>query len=58
MVITIEQFEFHAGGTQNDFAIWVEMILLDKACAKELKKAKTRKAAAKKVGDALKKYKK
>ncbi len=57
-VITVEQFKFHAGGSQNDFAIWVETILLDKKCAQELKKAKTQKTAAKKVGEALKKYKK
>ncbi len=58
LVITVEQFKFHAGGQQNDFAIWVETILLDKECAKALKKAKTQKTASKKVGAALKKYRK
>ena len=57
-VITVEQFEFHAGGDQNDFAIWVETILLDVNCAKELRKVKTQKTAEKKVATALKKYKK
>ena len=52
-----EQFAYHAKGELNHFAIWVEVVLCEPVCAKDLKKAKTQKTAAKKVDDALKKYK-
>jgi len=55
--ISKEQFVYHASGKSNDFALWVEYVLLDKKCAKDLKSAKTQKEAMKKVGDTIKKYK-
>ena len=52
-----EQFVYHARGKNNDFALWVEYVLLDKKCASALKKAKTQKKSSQVVGDAVKKYK-
>lgn len=55
--ISKEQFVYHAHGKNNDFVLWVEYVLLDEKCAKDLKKAKTQKASSKIVNDAIKKYK-
>ena len=55
--INKDQFIYHAHGDNNDFALWVEYVLLDKECAKALTKAKTQKATVKKVSEVLKKYK-
>jgi len=55
--ISKEQFVYHSSGKSNDFSLWVEYVLLDKNCAKDLKKAKTQKEATKIVENILKKYK-
>ena len=55
--ISKDQFVYHAHGDNNDFALWVERMLLDEECAKALVKAKTQKIAAGKVSEVLKKYK-
>ena len=55
--ISKDQFIYHAYGDNNDFALWVEYVLLDKECAKKLMTAKTQKTAIKKVREGLKKYK-
>ena len=55
--INKDQFIYHARGDNNDFALWVEYVLLDKECAKVLIKAKTQKAAVKKISEVLKKNK-
>lgn len=39
-----ESYKHHTD-KRNDFANWVELVLLDKACAGDLRKAKTQKAA-------------
>lgn len=51
-----EQFKHHTQ-KQNDFSLWVEIVLLDKKCAAALKKAKTQKGAAEAVAETLKKIK-
>lgn len=51
-----EQFAYHTRGGSNHFALWVEAVLHDRSCAQGIAKAKTQKAAAAKVADALKKY--
>lgn len=38
-------YQFHAGGDQNDFATWVDVVLCDGDCAADLHKAKTPKSA-------------
>jgi len=54
--ITDEQFKHHVNSIKNDFAVWVEEILGDKECAKNIKKAKSIKAMIKAVENALKHY--
>ena len=39
------QYAFHAKGDQNDFAEWVEYILLDETCARSLRRARSRNGA-------------
>lgn len=56
LVMKKEQFVYHTQNGANHFAMWVDMVLMEPECAKELTKAKTQKIAAKKVQDALKKY--
>lgn len=51
-----EVYGFHAGPVQNDFAIWVEQVLCDADCAKDLGKAKTKKSAKTAVVKHLKFY--
>lgn len=36
-----EVYMYHAGGQHNDFANWVDAVLSDSKCAKDLEKAKT-----------------
>jgi hypothetical protein len=36
-----EVYSYHAGGAHNDFANWVDVVLYDPKCAKDLEKAKT-----------------
>jgi hypothetical protein len=38
-------YEFHAGGAQNDFSLWVDGVLCDGECAAALVSAKTPKKA-------------
>jgi len=54
--ITEEQFKHHVNSMKNDFAVWVEEILNDEECAKNIKKAKSTKAMIKAVENALKYY--
>lgn len=51
-----EVYSYHAGKAHNDFAKWVDAVLADKACAVELEKAKTPKAAKTVVAKYLKSY--
>lgn len=50
-----ETYAFHANKTKNDFAKWAEEILKNKKVATELKKAKNRIDALKKVAAEIKK---
>jgi hypothetical protein len=50
-----ETYAFHANKTRNDFAKWTEEVLQNKRVATELKKAKNKLDALKKVGEAIKK---
>ena len=43
-VMSAVSYKHHTDG-RNDFANWVELVLLDKACASDLRKAKNQKAA-------------
>jgi hypothetical protein len=54
--ITEKQFNYHVNNEKNDFAAWVEFVLLDPECAKNLRKAKTKMAARASVIRALKGY--
>lgn len=49
-------YKYHTGGLSNDFAKWVEMVLRDQACAKDLRKAKTKRSAKTVVVKHLKHY--
>lgn len=49
-------FVYHADGQKNDFAEWVEHVLQDAACAKELRRADSPKTAHKVAKKHLKKY--
>lgn len=49
-----ETYAYHANAEKNDFASWVKEILMDGKLATDLKKAKNRAAAAKKVEARLK----
>lgn len=54
--INEKQFKYHANKEKNDFASWVEFVLLDPECARNLRKAKTKAAARANVVRALKSY--
>lgn len=56
LAMSTEQFKYHTTSGTNHFSLWVEAVLLEPACAKDLLKAKTKKDAAKKVEEALKRY--
>lgn len=47
---------YHATGDQNDFAAWVDAVLCDDACARDLAKAKTPRSAKTAVVRHLKTY--
>jgi hypothetical protein len=49
-------FAHHVAKDKNDFAVWVEMILVDKDCAVDVRKAKTIAATKTAVTKHLKKY--
>jgi hypothetical protein len=51
-----EVYSYHAGSAQNDFAAWVDVVLSDTACAKDLHKAKTPKSAKTAIVRHLKAY--
>jgi hypothetical protein len=50
------QFAHHVGAGRNDFADWVEAVLLDAACAAALRRVKTRQAALRAVESSLAAY--
>ncbi len=50
-----ETYNYHANKTRNDFAKWTEEILKNKKVATELKKAKNKIDALKKVAAEIKK---
>jgi hypothetical protein len=54
--ISDAQFAHHVGGGRNDFADWVEGVLEDAACAKALRRVKTRAAALRAVESSLAAY--
>lgn len=54
--MTDVQFAHHVTTEKNDFARWVEDILLDSECAKALRKARTQKKATKVVERYLENY--
>lgn len=47
---------YHAAGRKNDFANWVEVVLCDGRCAKDLRKAKSKSSARTTVVKHLKSY--
>ena len=51
-----EVYLYHAGSAQNDFAAWVDAVLSDTACAKDIQKAKTPKSAEAVINKHLKFY--
>ncbi len=54
--MTNDQFIYHANKTKNDFASWVEFVLLDSECASNLKKCNNKASAKSCTLKALKKY--
>ena len=54
--ISDAQFAHHVGAGRNDFADWVEGVLEEAACAKALRRAKTREAALRAVESSLAAY--
>src|SRR3989344_6991248 len=46
------QFAYHVNKKRNDFANWVQYVLLDTACATKLKECKTRTSAVTCVANA------
>ncbi len=55
--MTDEQFKHHVNGDRNDFALWVEQILLDQPRARALARAKTRTAARRAIRATVKRKK-
>ncbi len=49
LAMSDEQFAHHVTAEKNDFAKWVEEVLGDGQSAQALKRAKTRKAAARSI---------
>ena len=54
--MTNDQFIYHANKTKNDFASWVEFVLLDPECGSNLKKCNNKASARACTLKALKKY--
>ncbi len=50
-------YDYHAKGESNDFVKWVDLVLKDAECARDLDKARTPKTAAKVTEKHLKLYK-
>ena len=51
-----DTYAYHVAKGRNDFAQWVEYVLIDVACANDLRKAKTQSAAKSVVVKHLKTY--
>ncbi len=51
-----DQFMYHANKTKNDFAAWVEFVLLDQECARNLRKCNSKASAKSCTLKALEKY--
>ncbi len=51
-----EQFNHHVNSTKNDFAVWVDEVLNDKDCARNIKKTKTLNTTIKVLENTLKYY--
>jgi len=51
--ISEAQFAYHVSAERSDFALWVEEVLGDAACAKALRRARTRQAALRAVAARL-----
>lgn len=51
-----EQFAYHVTKDKNDFANWVEFVLMDPILAGKLRSFKTQKTMGKTVGTYIKKY--
>ena len=51
------QFEYHCTNGKCDFALWVNDVLCDKACARALARAKTHKSVIAVVKKCLREYK-
>lgn len=49
-------YVYHSTGDQNDFAVWVDGVLCDASCARDLKKAKSPKTAKTVIVRHLKAY--
>lgn len=56
--ISVGQFEYHVRGDHNDFASWIEFVLVDPTCADAVRHARTKDEAARTVRQHLKKYEK
>ncbi len=54
--MTKDTFSYHVAKDRNDFAQWVEYVLVDAACAADLRKAKTVSTAKSAVKKHLKTY--
>ena len=54
--MTNDQFIYHANKTKNDFASWVEFVLLDPECGSNLRKCNNKASARACTLKALKKY--
>lgn len=54
--ITNDQYKYHVNKQKNDFAAWVEFVLLDPECARALRKVKSRIEARASVLKAIKSY--
>jgi hypothetical protein len=50
------QFSYHVTAERNDFVPWVGIVLCDDACAKKIKRAKTRQATIDAVRTSLSTY--
>lgn len=55
-VMPKDTYSYHVAKDRNDFAQWVEYVLVDAACANDLRKAKTQSAAKTVVVKHLKNY--
>jgi len=55
-IMSKDIYTFHAKGEENDFANWVEVVLCDEQCAKDLRNAKTQRSAKTAVTKHLKTY--